>query len=95
MKLAELLKLGIEVAQSTVAKYMAKSRHGPQGGAGRLVARPDDGAASRSRDRGLIRDVVFSGLSGFRDGEDQANVGETFWRRDRPIAHNRPRSLKA
>src|ERR1700675_4235288 len=28
-----------------------------------------------SRDRGLIRDVVFAGLSGLRDGEDQGNVG--------------------
>src|SRR5258708_13435658 len=26
-------------------------------------------------DRGLIRDVVFAGLSGLRDGEDQGNVG--------------------
>ena len=28
-----------------------------------------------SRDRGLIRDMVFAGLSGLRDGEDQGNVG--------------------
>ena len=28
-----------------------------------------------SSDRRLIRDVVFSGLSGLRDGEDQGNVG--------------------
>ena len=27
------------------------------------------------RDWGLIRDVVFAGLSGLRDGEDQGNVG--------------------
>jgi len=26
-------------------------------------------------DRGLIRDVVLAGLAGFRDGEDQTNVG--------------------
>lgn len=28
-----------------------------------------------SRDRGLIRDVVFAGLSGLRHGEDQVNIG--------------------
>jgi hypothetical protein len=28
-----------------------------------------------SSDRRLIRDVVFAGLPGLRDGEDQGNVG--------------------
>jgi hypothetical protein len=51
----ELLKLGIEVGQTTVAKYMAKGKHPPSQGWKTFLHNHADGIASIHARRELLR----------------------------------------